>query len=431
MSNLLNDTIMKKMMFTLIALLTMSAAANAMSYEQARNEALFLTDKMAYELNLTDAQYEAAYEINLDYLMSVTSVNDVYGVYWERRNLDLSYILYQWQWDAYLAANYFYRPLYWSAGHWHFGVYARYTTRDFFYFGRPDFFVTYRGGHAWHMNGGRSYYHGRIDQIRPALGNNRQHFGMRTRFDNGEFRHSGRSYGDNRGYRSGSSTRVTAGNNRRFGNSDNNDRRFGNSQGDNSNRRFGNSQSDGNRRFGNNSSQRQDLNSGSSNPSRNGVDVPSGGFGGNRSTNNRPSASSFNNNGSSRSNIEPSSNNRPSASSFNNNSNRSNIESSGSSRPNVSSFNNSNSNRSSNSIRPNIGSSSNSYSSGSSSRSNIGPSSSRSTIGSSSSRSTIGSSSSSRPNFGTSSSGSSSSNRSSSNRSSSSSSRSHFGGSRR
>ena len=38
---------MKKMMFTLIALLTMSAAANAMSYEQARNEALFLTDKMA------------------------------------------------------------------------------------------------------------------------------------------------------------------------------------------------------------------------------------------------------------------------------------------------------------------------------------------------------------------------------------------------
>ena len=48
---------MKKMIFTLIAMLTMAMNAGAMSYEQARNEALFLTDKMAYELNLTDEQY--------------------------------------------------------------------------------------------------------------------------------------------------------------------------------------------------------------------------------------------------------------------------------------------------------------------------------------------------------------------------------------
>ena len=33
--------------------------AGAMSYSQAREQALFLTDKMAYELNLTDDQYEA------------------------------------------------------------------------------------------------------------------------------------------------------------------------------------------------------------------------------------------------------------------------------------------------------------------------------------------------------------------------------------
>jgi hypothetical protein len=52
---------MKKIMLTLIAILTLTVSARAMSYEQARNEALFLTDKMAYELNLTDAQYEAAY----------------------------------------------------------------------------------------------------------------------------------------------------------------------------------------------------------------------------------------------------------------------------------------------------------------------------------------------------------------------------------
>ena len=64
---------MKKLILTLIATLVLSASANAMSYEQARIQALFLTDKMAYELNLTEEQYEAAYEINLDYLMSVTS----------------------------------------------------------------------------------------------------------------------------------------------------------------------------------------------------------------------------------------------------------------------------------------------------------------------------------------------------------------------
>ena len=84
---------MKKMIFALVTMLTLSLSARAMSYEQARNEALFLTDKMAYELNLTDAQYEAAFEINLDYLMSVATVDDVFGVYWERRNLELYSIL--------------------------------------------------------------------------------------------------------------------------------------------------------------------------------------------------------------------------------------------------------------------------------------------------------------------------------------------------
>ena len=154
---------MKKLFFALMMMLTATVSANAMSYEQARNEALFLTDKMAYELNLTDEQYEAAYEINLDYLMGVTSRYDVYGTYWERRNLDLSYILLDWQWNAFLTASYFYRPLYWDAGYWHFGIYARYPHRDYFYFGRPHFYHSYHGAHAWHRVGGHGYYHGHRD----------------------------------------------------------------------------------------------------------------------------------------------------------------------------------------------------------------------------------------------------------------------------
>ena len=186
---------MKKMMMILVAMLTIAVSARAMSYEQARNEALFLTDKMAYELNLTDEQYEAAYEINLDYLMGVTSRHDVFGTYWERRNLDLSYILLDWQWNAYLAASYFYRPLYWEAGYWHFGVYARYPYRDYFYFGRPHFYATYRGGHAWHLHGSRGYYYGRRSHFRAP---GRVHVGLHDRWTRGDFRGTHRS-----------STRVT------------------------------------------------------------------------------------------------------------------------------------------------------------------------------------------------------------------------------
>ena len=160
-----------------------------MSYEQARNEALFLTDKMAYELNLTDEQYEAAYEINLDYLMGVTSRDDVYGVYWERRNLDLSYILLDWQWEAFRAAAYFFRPLYWLDGFWHFAIYGRYPHRDYFFFGRPAFYATYRGGHAWHVVGGRGYYHSHSDHFRHAPAAGRHHVGMHDRWERGEYNH--------------------------------------------------------------------------------------------------------------------------------------------------------------------------------------------------------------------------------------------------
>lgn len=189
-------------------MLTISLSANAMTYEQARNEALFLTDKMAYELNLSSEQYEAAYEINLDYLMGVTSRNDVFGTYWERRNLDMSYILMEWQWNAFRAAAYFFRPLYWDAGYWHFRIYARYPRRHYLYFGRPAFYATYRGGHCWRHHGQHGYYHGRASHFRSN--GSRNHGGMRDRWDRGEYR--------NRPNGIGSSTTVTVNRNGRDNN---------------------------------------------------------------------------------------------------------------------------------------------------------------------------------------------------------------------
>jgi len=175
---------MKRFILALTALLTMTASTQAMSYEQAREQALFLTDKMAYELNLTDAQYEAAYEINLDYLMGVNTYDEVYGDYWRYRNLDMSYILYDWQYQAYLNSLYFYRPLYWDAGFWHFRIYTYYPHRDFFYFGRPAFYASYRGIHSWGHNGGMSWYRNRGFGA-PAPG--RDHFGMRDSYTRGDF----------------------------------------------------------------------------------------------------------------------------------------------------------------------------------------------------------------------------------------------------
>ena len=90
----------------LAVMMVMTISANAMSYNAAKNEALFLSDKMAYELNLTAAQYEAVYE----------------------------------------ALSHFYRPVAWKAGSWTFAVYSHYN-RGHFYNDRPTVFVTYKGGH--------------------------------------------------------------------------------------------------------------------------------------------------------------------------------------------------------------------------------------------------------------------------------------------
>ena len=204
---------MKKFIIALVAMFTMTfTTASAMSYEQARQQALFLTDKMAYELNLTDDQYEAAYEVNLDYLMGINTYDDLYGVYWRQRNLDLSYILLDWQYRAFCDATYFYRPLYWDGGFWHFGIYARYPRRDYFFFGRPHFYVSYRGDHCWRVNGGRSWYHGR-SYGRPFAGG-QPRMGMRDGFNRGDYGR-GQSFGN---MQRQSSTRTTVTRDRNFGN---------------------------------------------------------------------------------------------------------------------------------------------------------------------------------------------------------------------
>ena len=133
----------------LFALVGMTASA--MSFERAQEEALYLTDKMAYELNLNDQQYNDAYEINLDYFLSISTYNDLGGVYYKHRLYDLRCIMHDWQYDLLMATDYFLRPILWHAGSWFFPIYTHYA-RGHFYFGRPGVYISYRGGHG-------HYYH--------------------------------------------------------------------------------------------------------------------------------------------------------------------------------------------------------------------------------------------------------------------------------
>jgi len=141
---------------TLFALIAVSA--NAMSYSRARSEALYLTDKMAYELNLTDDQYNAAYEINLDYLMCMNVSGDIFGIYWTRRNTELSYVLTPAQYSVFLATEYFYRPISWVNNRFYFGIYSRYPRNKFFR-PAPRVYATYRGGNRLYEH---SPYNGRM-----------------------------------------------------------------------------------------------------------------------------------------------------------------------------------------------------------------------------------------------------------------------------
>lgn len=142
-------------MFAVLFTLT---GAKAMSYEEARDRARYLTDKMAYELNLNDAQYNDAYEINLDYLMNIRTESDAYGVYWEYRNADLRHILYDWQFSIFHAADHFFRPIIWRTTGWFLPIYDIYPVTHFYY-NPPRVYHEYRGGHChYRFNHHASFY---------------------------------------------------------------------------------------------------------------------------------------------------------------------------------------------------------------------------------------------------------------------------------
>lgn len=160
---------MKRLLLLLVMSLSMTfGGMKAMGYEQARQEAWFLTDKMAYELNLTPSQFDCAYRVNLDYLMSINTASDCYGYYWSYRDADLRCILFDWQYALYTTLDYFYRPIRWLQSAWYFPVFDRYR-RGYFYFDRPSIYISYRGG-MWSRRGHNDVSPYRGYAFRPGRG---------------------------------------------------------------------------------------------------------------------------------------------------------------------------------------------------------------------------------------------------------------------
>ncbi len=174
---------MKKVLTIMAAMMAISISATAMPYEIAREEALFLSDKMAYELDLTESQYEAVYEINLDYLLSVNSHSDVLGSPWIIRNRDLSYVLSDWQYDSFRDSGWFYRPVVWGARGWSFTIYNRYS-RGRLFMHRPNVFISFRGGHNHRDASFYAHHHFRGNPPRHIITGPGARTAVPPRFDN-------------------------------------------------------------------------------------------------------------------------------------------------------------------------------------------------------------------------------------------------------
>lgn len=286
---------MKKLMFSLIGMLLLVSSASALSFEESRKRAWYLTDKMAYELNLTTEQYDKAYEINFNYFYNVNYPGDIDGAYWRYRNQDLSYVLFDWQYSRFMDIEYFYRPLIWRSGVCIMVTYDYYD-RGFYYFNRPTIFDFYRGI-SWNRRPKHSPYR---DMVFHADRGMRDHYGNDGHgyyFRNGLRYDAPKFNGDNYGRRGSMGNpgrdfdrdmNVKPDNNRR------DDNHFGNNRGNirsgGSNYRDRNENNGGRRDFSSNS---RDNNS---------ISRPSGSISNNRDNNQRYSAPD--NNGSNRGNSE-------------------------------------------------------------------------------------------------------------------------------
>ena len=251
-----------KILMVVVMLAITIPALGAMSTSKVRQNTRFLTDRMAYELNLTQDQYDDIYEVNYDfinnvrYIMSDVARGDYYAVdryydFLDVRNDDLRWILSSSQYARFMDIDYFYRPIYTQNRRWAFRIYNVYTNVNFFYFGRPYHYSSYCGGHYRTHYNNVSFYRGRWNSRYNFRDSYHSYRGIRDdrRFDN----HRRNDFG----------VIARPNNNRRPDNNyrpDNNRRPDNNYRPDNNRRPDNNYRPDNNRRPDNNNNARPENN---------------------------------------------------------------------------------------------------------------------------------------------------------------------------
>lgn len=140
----------------MLAVLFANVQAFAMSVEQSRNEAWFLTDKMAHELRLNSYQWDDVYEANYDFFRSLGHVTTSYSYAERVREQKLRYILTVAQWNDFCRISYFNAPVAVVNGNWSFTIYRHYS-HDKFFDRNHNVVFTYSGNRT----GWENYYNNR------------------------------------------------------------------------------------------------------------------------------------------------------------------------------------------------------------------------------------------------------------------------------
>ena len=139
----------------MIMLTSLAASAQPMSVYAMRNNARFLTDRMAYTLGLSAALIDDLYYINDDNICGVNDYLDAvalgyrYDDYMEivyARDYALRRLLTERQWALLMTYDYFYRPIAFNNHRWSFSIYLHDRRMDHFFYAPPRRFNDYRGG---------------------------------------------------------------------------------------------------------------------------------------------------------------------------------------------------------------------------------------------------------------------------------------------
>lgn len=169
---------MKNFISLVVVMLISLSASNLKAWSpwsisQVRENSRFLTDKMAYELDLTPRQYNDVYEVNYDFFCAVRfklaliaqGYNQYYDVYYEALDLrseDLRWVLSDSQFRRFVNIEYFYRPIYRYSDSYYLRVCQAYP-HGTFYFDFPHTLRVYAGEHHHGNYAKESYYNGRYD----------------------------------------------------------------------------------------------------------------------------------------------------------------------------------------------------------------------------------------------------------------------------